>query len=192
MKAKQGPSIGAIDVYGAFCVISLLFQNVPVSKIWYLRYLDYSPPIMRGLYYMQIMGEYGLCASAFNHFLSQQLTNHEKWRRIWVVQEVVVVAKSATVCYSNISIPWESFARAASCYETRQISDNSLGSTSDIPYLGPLQSFSRVIIEMERTRWNWASSYEPLALLPALRKFIARDASDKRDKVFALVGLVTS
>lgn len=49
MQAKQGPSIGAIDVYGAFCVISLLSQNVPASKIWYLRHLDHSPPIMRGL-----------------------------------------------------------------------------------------------------------------------------------------------
>lgn len=137
------------------------------------------------------MGEYGLSASAFNQLLSQYLADPEQWRRIWVVQEVVV-AKSATVCYSNISIPWEAFARAASCYENGQISDNTLGSTSHLTYLGPLQNFSRIIIEMDRTRKNWASSYEPLALLPALRKFRARDASDKRDKVFALVGLVTS
>jgi hypothetical protein len=37
------------DVYGAFCVISMLAQGMPASKLWYLRHLDHSPPIMRGL-----------------------------------------------------------------------------------------------------------------------------------------------
>lgn len=37
------------DVYGAFCVISMLSQGVLPSKIWYLRHLDHSPPIFKGM-----------------------------------------------------------------------------------------------------------------------------------------------
>lgn len=46
---KQALSPEARDIYGAFCVISMLSQGVLASKIWYLRHLDHSPPITRGL-----------------------------------------------------------------------------------------------------------------------------------------------
>lgn len=100
------------------------------------------------------------------------------------------MAQRATVCYSDISIPWEAFSNAASCYETGRISEN-LGSVSYMTYGGPLARFCRVISEIDTTRRDW-TRIEPMALLPTLRKFRARDSSDRRDKVFALVGLVRS
>lgn len=39
----------AKDFYGAFCLLSMLAQGLAASKIWYLRNLDYAPPIIRGL-----------------------------------------------------------------------------------------------------------------------------------------------
>lgn len=37
------------DIYGAFCIISMLAQGVDASKIWYLRRLDYAPAVLQGL-----------------------------------------------------------------------------------------------------------------------------------------------
>jgi len=44
-------------------------------------------------------------------------------------------------------------------------------------------------LEIETTRNDWNMA-EPLGLLSLLRKFRSRSASDERDKVFALLGLV--
>jgi hypothetical protein len=96
------------------------------------------------------------------------------------------VAQKATVYYSDISLPWEAFTAAASCYETERVSENSV---SYLTYGGPLANFCRVISEIEVTRRDW-ERIAPLGLLPILRKFRDRNASDKRDKVYALVGLV--
>jgi hypothetical protein len=37
------------DIFGAFCVVSMLAQGLLASKIWYLKNLTYSAPIIRGL-----------------------------------------------------------------------------------------------------------------------------------------------
>lgn len=59
------------------------------------------------------------------------------------------------------------------------------------PYLEQqsLRQFSQKILEIETTRNEW-HSIEPTGLLPLLRKFRSRSATDERDRVFALLGLV--
>jgi hypothetical protein len=37
------------DIFGAFCVISMLAQGLLASKIWYLKNLNYAAPIIGGL-----------------------------------------------------------------------------------------------------------------------------------------------
>lgn len=37
------------DIFGAFCVISMLAQGLLASRIWYLKNLNYAAPIIRGL-----------------------------------------------------------------------------------------------------------------------------------------------
>ena len=49
--------------------------------------------------------------------------------------------------------------------------------------------FHQLVNEIDTTKRDW-NAFEPSALLPLLRRFRNRDASDKRDKVFALIGLV--
>lgn len=39
----------AKDLYGAFCLLSMLAQGLVASKIWYLRNLEYAPPTIKGL-----------------------------------------------------------------------------------------------------------------------------------------------
>lgn len=68
-----------------------------------------------------------------------------------------------------------------------------LGNVNSVyPYLHngkPLMHFSRIVTEIETTRRLWLN-IQPTSLLPLLRKFGARHATDQRDKVFALLGLV--
>lgn len=64
-----------------------------------------------------------------------------------------------------------------------------MGSTPSQTYGPPLARFHRQINEIDTTKRDW-NAFEPSALLPLLRKFRNRDATDKADKVFALVGLV--
>lgn len=111
-----------------------------------------------------------------------------KWQRIWVVQETVV-AKKATIYYGQLSAPWTMFSHAAIGYDKTHLLRNA---DSVYPYLyngQPLMHFSRIVIEIESTRRLWLK-VQPTTLLPLLRKFRARHATDGRDKVFALLGLV--
>jgi hypothetical protein len=80
------------------------------------------------------------------------------------------------------------FSRAASQYEKDRLAANA---DSIYPYLKEqsLARFSRMTLEIETTRNDWNMA-EPVGLLPLLRKFRSRSASDERDKVFALLSLV--
>jgi hypothetical protein len=104
-----------------------------------------------------------------------------------VVQEIVV-AQSATIRYGKLSAPWKLFSQAASQYEKARLAANA---DSNYPYLKEqsLTRFSRMISEIETTRNDW-NMIAPVGLLPLLGKFRSRSASDERDKVFALLGLV--
>lgn len=153
------------DMYGTFCMISLLAQGLKASNIWYLRRLDYAPAIIQGLV---------------------SLLEMPWWSRIWVVQETVV-ASQAIVYWNNISMPWDVFSGASSRISKHSV--ELLGLSAAKTYGPTLSSFCRKIGEIEGTRKSW-SAVEPSSLLPLLRKFRNRGASDKRDKVFALLGLV--
>lgn len=84
-------------------------------------------------------------------------------------------------------MPWEVFSRAA--YQISRHSVELLGPTSARTYGPTLSRFYQQISEIDDTRASW-NAVEPSALLPLLRKFRNRGASDACDKVFALLGLV--
>lgn len=48
-KQYARPLTHRTDMYGTFCIISLLAQGLNASKIWYLRRLEYAPAIIQGL-----------------------------------------------------------------------------------------------------------------------------------------------
>lgn len=99
-----------------------------------------------------------------------------------------VVSTHAVVYYKNISMPWDAFSKASLCYLTGRVTEQ-LGSAPSQTYGPPLARFHQLVNEIDTTKRDW-NAFEPSALLPLLRKFRNRDASDKRDKVFALIGLV--
>jgi hypothetical protein len=105
---------------------------------------------------------------------------------MWVVQETVVVTR-ARVYYGSISAPWAMLARVAIAYEKDRLTTSV---ESMYPYLQPLAQFARIITEIEGTRLNFKDNTRLTTLLPLLCLFRSRKATDARDKVFALLGLV--
>jgi len=80
------------------------------------------------------------------------------------------------------------FSKAANSVLKDRISDNLDLFESQLTR-DPLIKFSRAILEIESTRADWRGLHQ-IELLQLLRKFRSREASDKRDKVFAFLGLI--
>ncbi|KAI3329621.1 heterokaryon incompatibility protein-domain-containing protein [Ustulina deusta] len=157
------------DIFGTFCVLHLLASGVPVDKIWHLRHVSYSASIVNGL---------------------NAIMEKAWWRRIWVVQETVV-AQKLVVYYGNMCAPWRLFALAAVEYDTNRVRDKLDGFFSHLKSGQSLMQFTRIIMEIESTRVSW-QKLEPMVPLTVLRKFRSRLATDPRDKVFAVLGLIRS
>ncbi|KAK8054948.1 hypothetical protein PG993_000175 [Apiospora rasikravindrae] len=163
----QSPSLVERDVWGALDIVHSLAYGKLALDIPAFRSLDKAGPIMRG---------FGAIAE------------RSWWERVWVVQEVVV-AKRVTVFYGDISVPWELLCRAA---EQLHRSQQNCHLDSMYPYLTegqPLSDFARLVSNIDSTRREWRSR-TPLVALQLLRKFRSHKATDPKDKVFALLGLV--
>ncbi|KAI8951836.1 heterokaryon incompatibility protein-domain-containing protein [Xylaria longipes] len=157
------------DIFGAFCILHLLASGIPVDKIWHLRHVGYSASIVKGL---------------------DAIMKKAWWQRIWVVQETVV-AKRSVIYYGNLCAPWRMFALAAVGYDTGRVRGNLDSVFSHLNSGHSLMQFTRVIMEIESTRRSWEKE-EFMKPLTVLRKFRSRLATDPRDKVFAVLGLIKS
>ncbi|KAK2024729.1 hypothetical protein LX32DRAFT_625737 [Colletotrichum zoysiae] len=155
------------NVYGAFCVLSLLAQGENASQIEQIRKQTYPAHIIKGL---------------------QAITEQSWWHRSWVIQETVV-ATEAVVYYDNISAPWRMFARAASKYHAENLNTNV---ESVYSYFGQLTRLSQLVKEIETARTMWWDEQQRVTLPSLLRIFRPKGATDPRDKVFAFLGLVQS
>jgi len=122
------------------------------------------------------------------------------WRRIWCVQEIVL-AKEATVHFGQTVFPWAMLEAACAkiimhstagcCQEfiSRGLPPASRFTVQQIGLvIGPLvvrrnrfASTSKPPKEEDTTTWN---------LLEVLKLSRARDATDQRDKVYAILGLL--
>lgn len=80
------------------------------------------------------------------------------------------------------------FSKAAINYAQSRILEN-LDLYGSQETRDPLVHFSRTVLDIEQTRAQWMNK-RPIPILSLLRKFRPREASDRRDKVFALLGLV--
>ncbi|GMG43153.1 unnamed protein product [Aspergillus oryzae var. brunneus] len=106
------------------------------------------------------------------------------WKRVWVIQEVVIATK-IMILYGSMIAPWEMFVKAANRVlgnSQMQISSLAVNDTK------VLLEFSRRILSIESIRARWQSP-EQITLLQLLRQFSGREATDPRDKVYALLGL---
>ncbi|KAI0150158.1 heterokaryon incompatibility protein-domain-containing protein [Xylariaceae sp. FL1272] len=157
------------DIFGALCVLHLLASGIPVDKIMHLRHFQYVNSITKGLN--------SIMAKAW-------------WRRIWVVQETVVT-QHPTIYYANMCVPWRMFAFAAVGYDQSRVRSAREALSGQLDSALALMQFTRAIMEIESTRRSWASN-APMQPLMLLRKFRSRLATDSRDKIFAVLGIIRS
>ncbi|CAI6335426.1 unnamed protein product [Periconia digitata] len=173
------------DVFGAFCLISSIAEGTSDSmfKLFDSRPTDTRHPF---LYLMDMQN------SKASRILSglQRLISSPWWRRIWVVQETVL-ARKATVQYGILSAPWTMLAKAATRWAQDQHS-LCLDLSGTFQGHGVLNKFSTAVLQFNETRNDHQSSAQDSTLLSLLWKFRPLEATDKRDKVYALLGMTTN
>ncbi|KAH7076022.1 heterokaryon incompatibility protein-domain-containing protein [Paraphoma chrysanthemicola] len=132
------------------------------------------------------------------------------WGRIWVVQEVVLPPQVTVVC-GTVSAPWTMFARAASqCLHHLHHCCSKKIEHLPRDFLNVLQDFGERVVDIGNLRKTYLEettqikrtgsdtailesrelSLEQRSLASLLRRFRGRKASDPRDKVYGLLGLV--
>ncbi|KAK4673982.1 hypothetical protein QC763_116550 [Podospora pseudopauciseta] len=77
--------------------------------------------------------------------------------------------------------------KAAASYMNGQLSTNI---DSAYGYVSFLAQFARQVRDIEIIRQDWRNPSKLVSLLPLLRQFRIRNATDPRDKVYALIGMV--
>jgi hypothetical protein len=120
------------------------------------------------------------------------LISNPWWTRIWVVQETVL-AREATVVYSHVTAPWEMLAQAAHTSETKYSSCcvNFLQTLSPVDENVLVKVRRVVLADVEPVRTTRAKNKQ-LSLRRFMIRTPLREATNVRDKVYGLLGLVTN
>ncbi|KAI1866277.1 uncharacterized protein JN550_007665 [Neoarthrinium moseri] len=127
--------------------------------------------------------------SGFREFYS--IVSLAYWTRIWIVQEIVL-PPSATVVYGSMNCPWDVIAQAGMLFENHANSccleqcTNFSGEVKDV-----ISAFSFKARTLEMIRMHRSIGTQ-LDLLWILRQNFHREATDSRDKVYGVLGLVSS
>jgi hypothetical protein len=128
------------------------------------------------------MQEYGIptmSSYGYGYFALRQVTERPWFRRVWIVQEVVLAKQAILIC-GHWSMPWKSLSDSwefvANTLLLGKALDAWYGTTAG-HHIGAL-SFTLA-----------KASKEPLLLAHLLAWHSHAQATDPRDKVFALVGL---
>jgi hypothetical protein len=123
----------------------------------------------------EVLGEYG---GSIDHWRSLKRMFSRTWfSRIWIIQEVAF-AKSITVLCGRYLLLWEDCVKA--CEFLSYSVGNDLQAPSTIPYAG---SNAEILSNIQVS--------DPTNLLDILVMTRSFEASDPRDKIFAILGLAT-
>jgi hypothetical protein len=180
LRYYRRPKVLRYDIHqdhdmGAFCLLSLLAQNKHLNRddmFFFLAHLT-RENVIRAL---------------------SQITDQGWWYRQWVIQETVL-AKKVEVYYGRFIIPWDTLAVAAMRYQRHRLrccADHK----AELPSLEvqDMKAFTRTIREIDHWRQIWMTSGTEgpdVYLLDLLWQFRRRRTSNPRDKVYALLSLVT-
>jgi hypothetical protein len=98
------------------------------------------------------------------------------WKRVWVIQEVTVATKAKILC-GTYEIPWDDVTTVLSMWKENPES---------VPLDRRAYLKSMHLVEF---RNRFQVKREPISLLDAMRWSYQTEATDPRDKIFALLGL---
>lgn len=127
----------------------------------------------------------------------QNIMERQWWNRMWVIQETVL-AKKATLHYGRYTFPWEMLTEAARFFLIHR--NGHCGEDSCTTHYAKLPSadlqtiidFANKVGDLDRWRKVWQRQPDSVFLLQLLRQFRRRETTDPKDKVYALIPLVTT
>lgn len=115
---------------------------------------------------------------AHRAFKALTLNGHSWWSRIWTVQKVVLPPK-ALVVWGPLSLPWSTIANAAF----------NICSSQDTPPISLLKIFHDLINDFTGPVRGLSIAQYGESPLDLLQRWRYREATEPRDKVYALLGL---
>ena len=159
------------DIYeGADPVIVWLGKDDGNAKTAFERIQDFPRVDNNGF-----VGVRGKKRTAERDAAMENLLKRGWFLRIWVIQELVCAGKATIMC-GNQSMEWERFLDLAGEFQA--------GSFYSVALNDPLYNLAQIRREKEQRRLGKQSS-----LLYLLSAFRFCQATDPRDKIFALVGI---
>jgi hypothetical protein len=129
----------------------------------------------------------------------QRLLRRPYWRRVWVLQEVVVARVVQVVCGYRW-LPFEVFVQAIAALKRKLLEDlENSDSDSTVPrmkFIGPYPLERMIELREQRTRLSniqlsGASPSGPITFLDFLVSCQNLESSDPRDRIYGLLGLET-
>jgi hypothetical protein len=112
----------------------------------------------------------------------ETLWSQEYWRRVWIIQEVVV-ASNLVICYGHRSVPWARFSGVIKQLMELSVNGELRGYISMLCFTGP------AMLDRLRERRELSGQGWPLATLLQLCSDTQTQSTDPRDKIYGLLGL---
>jgi hypothetical protein len=167
----------AEDILGAFVYFKLRASNKHANEIGFLKTNGTE---------LQVHRSWSGVVHAVN-----TLKKCPWWTRIWVLQEVVL-ARKATVIYNSVSAPWNMLIDAVNnAWLHDQFCCKNIMQQRPGPETNLLTEYKATIVsDMEAMRLGLGS--DAMTLSQVMKQSVGRDATDPRDHVYGLLGLVTN
>ncbi|KAF2640184.1 hypothetical protein P280DRAFT_507725 [Massarina eburnea CBS 473.64] len=207
-QSRLGVADTSSHVFGAFCLIQSFAQGTSRETMELLEENDKTAWMMGqdsnlrfgpvGAAWMHARGSRsGRILKGMERLMSRtwraKMVNWCQWSRIWVIQETVL-SRKATIQLGMLSAPWTMFASAAAYY-TQDYPSFCLDLSGTFEGQGILNRFSNAVlqkIDNTRSTHQTPSPTSSTTLLSLLWKCRPLEATNKRDKVFALLRLATN
>jgi hypothetical protein len=160
-------------VFHAFCLLRLLSADHHLKDIPYLQQEEEGQETYR----------------TFGRRAAHWICNRDWWGRIWTVQECVL-PDDCTVIYGPVTAPWAMFLDAIANFQHHRSS--CCAGIHTTPEIYDMLNYQvETILELRVIR-DQRRRGEKILLGDLVRQFRYRQATDLRDKLYALIPLVTS
>ncbi|KAM5385153.1 hypothetical protein ACJZ2D_001114 [Fusarium nematophilum] len=169
LEMRNLPSMRDDSIFQAFCAFRLLSQDRHLHEI---AYFELEPD-----------GGHTFLTNARR--AAHWLASRDWWTRVWTVQECIL-PKGCMVIYGPVEMPWDTLLTAVSNFQRHRT-----GCCASIPGIHDMLNFHvdiMPVLEDLRTRRRLG---EAISLETLVREFRYRAATDPRDKIYALLPLVT-
>ncbi|KAK3390618.1 heterokaryon incompatibility protein-domain-containing protein [Podospora didyma] len=171
--AATDPGSVQDSIFHAFALFRMLAQDRHLDQIPYLQQEETEGG--------SSIGTYNTNARRAAHWLASR----DWWSRVWTVQECILPRES-TVVYGPVETPWRCLLDGILNFLRHR--DSCCATVSGVHDM--LNFHVETLPELRAIR-QLRDAGVPISLTHLLRKFRQRDASNHRDKVYALLPLVT-